>query len=104
MELGEVLSKFLDAIRPEQVCWLCLFLTLAGSSYAVATFADASDVSALSARMDEQRAFDLRVEQCRTIKEGKNATRYTLELQQVLRRYREATGADYRVPNCDELT
>ena len=101
--MGEILGRLLDSVKPEQICWVCLLMTVGGLTYGVRTFAGAAEVAELSARMDEQRAFDLRAEQCRAIKDGRNAARYTLELQQVLRRYKEATGSDYRVPSCDEL-
>lgn len=101
--LQATLGRFFDALKPEQVCWLCIVLTIGGITYGVRTFAGAEEVQALSVQIDEQRAFDLRAEQCRAIKEGHNAARYTLELQQVLARYREVSGDDYRLPHCEEL-
>lgn len=101
--LSAALTRLLEIFKPEQVCWICLVLTIGGITYGVNTFAAADEVAQLSARMDEQRAFDLRAEQCRAIKEGRNASRYTLEMQQVLRRYQETTGSYYRVPDCAEL-
>lgn len=101
--MSEIFAKLLDSIRPEQVCWACLLLTVGGMTYGVKTFAGADEVAQLSVRFDEQRAFDLRVEQCRAIKDGRNAERYTFELQQVMRRYFEATGTRYRLPDCNEL-
>lgn len=102
--LAAMVSKVQETIRPEQVCWVCLLVTFGGMAWANRTFADADDVRTIRVEQLEQRAFDLRGQQCQAIRNGAAPAAYTTMLQQVLRSYKEITESDYRLPDCSELT
>lgn len=61
-----------------------------------------SDVTMLRTENLEQQLFDTRVRQCGAA--STEPRRFYLEkFQELLRRYKEQTGGDYRAPQCSEL-
>jgi hypothetical protein len=52
----------------------------------------------------EGRMFDLKVKQCTALEEGKPTTVYTVQLQELNRKYKDLTGVYYKeLPACVEL-
>jgi hypothetical protein len=48
--------------------------------------------------------FDLKVKQCTALEEGKPTTVYTVQLQELNRKYKDLTGVYYKeLPACVEL-
>lgn len=108
--MSALLSKLLDSLSVQQVCWSCLIVTLTACGYAVNTYASSSSVIAVRTevaqmRIDflEDRMFNLRVRQCSAIKEGKPSAAYREKLQDLLRQYYEQLHARYELSPCDEL-
>lgn len=73
-------------------------------------FAYASDLlpvqsAVVSGRQEflEGRAFELRVKQCEAIDEGKSPQVYTVQLQEVLKKYYDLTKMRMDLPACQEL-
>lgn len=64
-------------------------------------FARNSDVADIKRELLEQQLFDSRLKQCQLPIEQRRF--YTPRIQDLMRRYREATGVEYRLPPCDEL-
>jgi hypothetical protein len=80
-----------------------------GGRFGVPGFAAASDVvrlrqdvTAIRTENIEQQLFDTRVHQCAA--QTTEPRRFYLErFQELLRRYKESTGSEYRAPECSEL-
>lgn len=66
-------------------------------------FAYASDVKSITVELYEQRIFDTLVRQCNTVDNTQAKRFYAEKIQELLRKYRETTGADFRLPNCLEV-
>lgn len=73
-------------------------------------FALASDVTTIqtavsSTRQEslEGRAFELRVKQCEAIESGKSPQAFTVQLQDLLRKYYDLTKQRMELPTCQEL-
>jgi hypothetical protein len=108
--MAEIWRVLVRTMSPQQVCWICLLATVGAGSYGMKTFASNSDLSGLNADvrgikvvMLEDRAFNLRAQQCRSMAAKQPSSAYLEQLQDVLRKYRDITGAEYRLPGCEEL-
>ena len=106
MEMRMV-EKLLSAARriltPAQVCWICLFSTGGLYTYAVQSFASVTDVRELHIKFSESSIFDLRVKHCEAVRRGQSGAAYRAQIQELMREYRERTGADFVLPQCNEL-
>lgn len=90
-------------LTPAQVCWICLFATGGLYTYAVKAFASASEVTQLHVKFSESSLFDLRVKHCEATRRGQSGAAYRAKIQELMREYRERTGADFVLPQCNEL-
>lgn len=100
----------LQSLSVRQLCWVCVIITMGALSYGVRTYASNSAVTALSGEIQEiriqlleERAFDLRVKQCKALEANQPAGVYRERLQELLRQYFARTGAKYDLPECREL-
>lgn len=108
--MGEVFRFLLRSLAPQQICLVCVLVTVGAGGYAMRTFANNGDVRglnddvrAIKVVMLEDRAFNLRAQQCRSMAAKQPSAAYREQLQDVLRKYQEITGAEYRLPGCEEL-
>lgn len=81
--------------------WLA-WAGLPGFAYAADVTSVRNDVSSIKVELLESRIFDTRVRQCESTT-AEPRTFYREKLQELLRKYRELTAADYRLPSCGEL-
>lgn len=81
--------------------WLA-WAGLPGFAYAGDVTSVRNDVSSIKVELLEQRIFDTRVRQCESAS-AEPRTFYREKLQELLRKYRDLTAADYRLPSCGEL-
>lgn len=103
MTVAEVIAAARKVLTPAQVCWVCLFATGGLYTYAIQSFASTNEVKALHIKFSESSLFDLRVKQCDAIRRGQSGAAYRAKIQELMREYREKAGADFVLPQCEEL-
>jgi hypothetical protein len=101
--MGSVWQWFLRSLSPQQVCWLCLLVTMGAGFYGITTFARESEVSQIRVELLQQRLLDLRIRQCGAIKAGESAAFFAGQIQQQSGKYRELTKSPPDLPACSEL-
>jgi hypothetical protein len=98
-----IASALKKLLTPAQACWVCIISTGAVYTYSVQTFASNTEVKAIHVTITEGSLFDLRSKQCEAIRRNQSGAAYRSKIQELMRTYRELTGADYPLPNCEEL-
>jgi hypothetical protein len=103
VNLESILAALRKILTPSQVCWLCVAASAGVYTYSVKTFASNTEVKAIHVSITESSLFDLRSRQCDAIRRQQSGAAYRAKIQELLRQYRELTGADYPLPQCEEL-
>lgn len=83
-------------------CGWMAWAGMPGFAYASDVTSVRNDVSSIKVELLEQRIFDTRLRQCESTS-AEPRTFYREKLQELMRKYRELTAADYRLPGCEEL-
>jgi hypothetical protein len=103
MSIEPVIAALRKVLTPQQACWACILTTGAVYAYSVQTFASNTEVKAIHVTITESSLFDLRSKQCEAIRRNQSGAAYRSKIQELMRTYRELTGADYPLPECAEL-
>jgi hypothetical protein len=101
--MNAVWQKLVDSLSPLQACWVCILITGGATLYAVDTFAKNDDVEAIRIELLQKRLLDLRLEQCRAIKEGRTAAFFSGQITEQSDKYQQLTKRRPQLPTCTEL-
>lgn len=94
-----------------QVCWICVSLTLGGGWFFASRYASAADLVQVRSELVEikadsiaKRVFDYRVRQCDTPPELRQEKRWLAEqIRADAEKYQKLTGTAFTIPACSDL-
>lgn len=101
--MQEVGKWFIRSLSPQQVCWLCLLVTVSGGMYAMRVFARTDDVASIRVELLQDRLLDLRIKQCDAIQAGQPPQFFAKYIQEQAVIYFSIVGVNPILPPCEEL-
>lgn len=106
--LKELFGWFIKQLDPQQICLLCLMVTIAGGYIVSTQFVRASEVDLirselrdLSTEALEAKILDARIRQCHEKPESRSF--YSRHLAELTRKYHMKADSPFMLPDCGEL-
>ena len=100
--MRELAAWFLRTLNPQQICIVCLMVTLGGAMYASKSFAGSDEFSAYVQSDLEDKLIELRIKQCKA--DTDQARQFFYErLNRKQQQYEQLTGHRFSVPECSDL-
>ena len=96
-------QKLASSLSPQQVCWVCILISLTGGAYGIRTFARNDQVQIMRIEQLQERATNMKIMQCEALKRGQPARFFAERVSFWSDKYLQVAGVRPDLPTCEEL-
>lgn len=98
---SKILEGLMQALKPAQVCWLCILVSIGAAGYGLKTFARNDDFTRFVRRQTEESIISNWRSQCTATGEAKRL--YQDRVSQLQGEYEEHAGKRLTLPACEDI-